>query len=463
MCGFSLLFSPFTSHSTFHKNKPWWQITAVFTFCLLLFGLVPQPAEVFSSPATVVRPLRDVAEPLNLKVGVTYNFYTFPPPPAIYQNSVPSNFNSITPENLMKFENIHPCPPAWLIQQNSTVANWVSTHGLDRPPPFQCQIATAVADEWEWVFIDPILTWAADNDLGVRGHTFLWDLQNPGWLIAPEVTLTVDEKEQVMVEHIETAVSHFCAFDNIYAYDVVNEAVLSNGTLRPTPWSDIPNYIHTAFVTARETLDGCGQPNVKLYYNDYGIEYNQPDFFRNDYGMAWKRPMFRQRFPTFIKAEAVEKYLAGLLFRPTPTPIDGIGFQAHLTMSDGYLPHDTNAMIATMNRFTQNLGLEVAITEMDVGISSSSPIPLYDEQATQFGGAMQACLLAINCVGFTVWGTDDSSSWRGAAMHPLMFYNLNTQVFNPILGNCNIPPGPPSAMYCPKPAYNAVYQAFIVE
>lgn len=424
---------------------------AVFLFCL---PAVNEP--VHSDTPDNLFHLRDIADTLGLYVGVidTHDFGS-----SIYLNTVPSEFNSITAENLMKFEYVHPCPPPWLIASNSTVYNWVTQHGADRPEPYRCTIANSVNDEWEWEYLDQLVSWAAAQNMGFRGHTLLWYAQNPEWLTSPRVIIGVADRERIMTEHIQTVITHYCSYDNIYAYDVVNEAILGNGRLRAGIWSIIPNYIDKAFRTADAALTQCGRPDVKLYYNDYGIEYGRPDLFGDDYGMAFNQPGL-QAMSSGNKTDAVYQYFANLILRSDPTPVDGIGMQTHLRMNDSFLPHNTSEMVATMNRFTTGLGLEIAITEMDVAINSANPGDLFEKQATQYSGVAAACIMAINCTGLTTWGVHDGTSWIGSNYRPLMFYDADQRVFNPSAGQCVSSSTQPDRQYCPKPAYYAVYGVF---
>lgn len=337
--------------------------------------------------------LRQVAESRGLRVGVTDGGFGSD----LYNNTISQEFNSITPENYMKFEMIHPCPPVWLINSNPSVANWVAVHGTEREhEKYDCTLSNAANDEWEWADVDAIVQWAAAHGIGFRGHTLVWWQQNPGWLTHVDVTLSAAEREQIMREHIQQVIGRYCAYDNVYAYDVVNEALTENGLLLEGPWAPIPDYIDKAFRTARATLDNCGQAEVNLYYNDWDFEYGGQ------------------------KTEAIYNYLSQLMERVDPTPIDGIGFQTHKQQLDGSTPEqDVSALITTMNRFSGGLGLEVAITETDLAILATPPANWYEKQAEWYRGRMQACLLALNCTGFTTWGTHDGSSWLNSKYNPI--------------------------------------------
>lgn len=415
-----------------------------------------------ANPEVALKHLSQAATTYDIRVGVTdagFNNIT-------YLNTVPSEFNSVTVEAEMKFDSIHPCPPKWLVDSNPSVADWVRKHGADREgTEYDCSIENSGLDEWHWTYVDKVVTWARDHNLGYYAHTLLWHFQNPAWLDLNQVNLSLGERERIMEEHIRGVVKRYCTFSNVYAFDVVNEAIRPDGGLWPYgPWQDIPNYIDKAFRISRDALDRCGRSDVKLFYNDFEIEYgltrdyNQPEFPPGKYN----------------KTEAVYNYLGRLLRQPNPTPIDGIGFQTHLRITPTSLPHDTSKMVAAMNKFTDGLGLEVKITELDVVITGANPSDLYDAQASQFSGVATACLLARRCTGLTVWGTDDGTSWRnlvGENADPVMFADQGKLVYdpgtktcvnrssisNPLGGSGTQNAAEASIEFCPKPAYLAVY------
>lgn len=414
-----------------------------------------------ADPDVTLKHLRELAAERHIRVGATDAGFGITP----YLNTVPGEFNSVTVEAEMKFDSIHPCPPKWLVESNSSVAAWVRLHGADREgTEYDCSLANSGLDEWHWSYVDKVVTWARDHDMGFYAHTLLWHFQNPAWLDPYQVSLSLAEREQIMEEHIRGVAQHYCTFPNVYAFDVVNEAIRPDGGLWPYgPWHDIPNYVDKAFRIAREALNQCGRSDVKLFYNDFEIEYgrtrdyNQPEFPAGKYN----------------KTDAVYNYLSGLIHQANPTPIDGVGFQTHLQIAPNMLPHDTTQMVATMNKFTMGLGLEVKITELDVVITGANPADLYAAQATQYSGVATACLLALRCTGLTIWGTDDGTSWRnlvGEKADPLMFTDQDKLVYDPSTNTCvqrssfysSGGSGTQSAAeaaieFCPKPSYLAVY------
>lgn len=423
-------------------------LTSVLIISLLTPLTSSTAAPVSLTPAPIVlHQLREASAIRGIRVGVTDAGFGS----ALYRNTVPVGFSSITPESVMKFENIHPCPPVWLINSNPTVFAWVQNHGTDRPQvKYHCGLASAAADEWEWDDTDTRVDWADQNHVGFRGHTLLWALQNPGWLSDPSVVLSVSEREQIMEDHIYQILERYCPFNNVYQYDIVNEAINLDGTLRSSPWSTIPDYIDKAYRHARTVLDQCGRTDVKLFYNDFDFEYGGE------------------------KADSIYAYLEQLLLNENPVPIDGIGFQTHSQgLENATQPHDTSALVSTMNRFSVGLGLEVAITETDLPIGGIDPKELFEAQGAWYAGRMQACLLAQQCTGYTTWGTHDGASWRNYVpkygdVDPLMFEDAGESVYDPELLLC-FPTSlgsenesfQASKMYCPKPAYGSVYDALV--
>ena len=140
-------------------------------------------------------------------------------------------FGSVTPENEMKWETIHP-----------------ERGRLDFGPA------------------DRLVTWARERGKRVRGHALVWHVQNPRWL--EEAQLGRDAAIALMREHITTVMRHFRG--RVDEWDVVNEAVEDDrGGLRDTVWLRLigPDYVELAFRFAREA-----DPDVTLVYNDYGAE-----------------------------------------------------------------------------------------------------------------------------------------------------------------------------------------------
>jgi len=146
-------------------------------------------------------------------------------------------FNSITPENALKWENIHPHP---------------DTYVFDLP--------------------DQYVAFGERNQLYVVGHCLVWHNQVPDWVFRDEQGNPVVREVLLkrMHDHIQSVVGRYKG--RIKSCDVVNEALNEDGTLRHSPWLNIigDDYIAKAFQYAHEA-----DPNAELTYNDYSLE-NEP-------------------------------------------------------------------------------------------------------------------------------------------------------------------------------------------
>jgi endo-1,4-beta-xylanase len=171
---------------------------------------------------------------------------------AAYRNAIRREFNSVTAENVMKWETVEP-------QQG-------------------------VAD---YTAADALVRFARRNGQVVRGHTLLWHNQLPTWLT--QGTFTNEELEAILRRHIFEVAGHFRG--RIQAWDVVNEAFNEDGTLRDTIWLRAlgPDYIAKAFRWAHEA-----DPHAKLYYNDYNLESIGP---KSDAALALVRDLRAQGVP----------------------------------------------------------------------------------------------------------------------------------------------------------------------
>ena len=229
--------------------------------------------------------------------------------------------------------------------------------------------------QYNWSQADSIINFAKANNQIVRGHTLVWHNQNPSWLT--ESAFTPAELRQILRDHIKTQVRHFKG--RVYQWDVVNEVFNDDGTPRDTIWLRAlgPGYIADAFRWAHEA-----DPAAVLYLNDYGIEQPGP------------------------KADAYYELARQLLAEGVP--LGGMGFQGHLSFDYPY----PSGLQQNLQRFA-DLGLEVAITELDVRmpVDPAPGVELQEEQARWFADVLDACLKVSRCESVTLWGTNDRYSW----------------------------------------------------
>ncbi|MFE3514086.1 endo-1,4-beta-xylanase [Streptomyces sp. NPDC059166] len=218
---------------------------------------------------------------------------------------------------------------------------------------------------------DVITDFAREHGQSVRGHTLVWHSQLPSWVGA----LPQAEVEPAMVDHITEEATHYRG--EVTAWDVVNEPFNEDGTFRSSPFHDAmgSDYIATALRAAH-----AADPEAKLYLNDYNIE-----------GLG-------------AKSDAMYALVSELL--DEGVPLDGVGMQAHLAVQYGF-PYE---MRANMQRFA-DLGLDVAVTELDVRMQLPADTAKLATQSTYYQRVVEACLAVRRCVGVTVWDWTDKYSW----------------------------------------------------
>ncbi len=221
---------------------------------------------------------------------------------------------------------------------------------------------------------DRLVNFAAEQQMQVRGHTLVWHWALPDWL--EDRNWSRDELLAILKYHIKTVVGRYRG--DIVVWDVVNEAIAKDGTLRDTLWlrGIGPEYIELAFRWAHEA-----DPDALLIYNDFGNEgFN-------------------------AKSDAIYQLVRSLLEKGVP--IHGVGLQMHLRADR---PPDPSEVAANFERFA-DLGLQVQITEIDVRIRQPSRAGDLERQAQIYRDMLQVCLQAENCTSFTTWGFTDRHSW----------------------------------------------------
>lgn len=177
---------------------------------------------------------------------------------------------------------------------------------------------------------DKIVKFAKDNNMEMRGHTFVWHNQTPDWVFK-------DATRDTLLKRIKDYI--FCVgkrYERDFScWDVVNEAIEDKGDIfyRKSPWLDIigEDFIEHAFYYAKEVL-----PETDLYYNDYN-ESNYP------------------------KRDKIYKAVKDMLDRGVP--VDGIGLQCHWNI---YSPSMDDFKRA-IEQYAK-LGLKIQITEMDISV-----------------------------------------------------------------------------------------------
>jgi endo-1,4-beta-xylanase len=296
-------------------------------------------------------------------------------------------FNATTPENVLKWERVHPEP-----------------------------------DRYQFAPADAYVEFGERNGMFVIGHTLVWHNQTPRWVFenAAGQPLSRDELLARMKDHISTVVGRYKG--RIKGWDVVNEALNDDGTLRQSPWMRLigPDYIAKAFQFAHEA-----DPAAQLYYNDYNLD-----------------------FPA--KRDGVIRLVRTL--QAAGVPIHAVGSQEHLKLDTPSI-----ALVDSSIRMIAATGVKVNVTELDIDVLpaatrnatadvsvQAAPAPEIDPYKAGLPDSIQQALArryedlfrvylahrdAIDRVTF--WGVADRDSWlngwpvRGRTSYPLLFDRQN--------------------------------------
>ncbi len=211
---------------------------------------------------------------------------------------IEAQFNSISPENCLKWESVHPQP-----------------------------------DKYDFTLSDRYVAFGEKNHMFVVGHALVWHNQTPAWVFHDDKgeLLTRDALLARMRDHIHTVVGRYKG--KIRSWDVVNEPIAEDGSMRRSLWYRIAgeDYVAKAFQFAHEA-----DPQALLVYNDYSIE-----------------------------VEAKRKGAGALIakLKAERAPITTVGLQGHYRLD---WP-DLAQLDDTISTFGK-MGLKVPMTELDIDV-----------------------------------------------------------------------------------------------
>lgn len=354
------------------------KLIGIFTCCLLLITCNQSPApEQEQNPA-----LKDLFEN-DFYIGSALNRSQINGQDTQGIELVETHYNTITPENVLKWQFVHPNP-----------------------------------DEYDFEATDRYVEFGEEHDMFIVGHTLVWHSQTPDWVFQDEEGNPMEREAMIerMRDHIHTIVGRYKG--RIHGWDVVNEALNEDGTLRQSPWLEIigEDYIARAFEFAYEA-----DPDAELYYNDYSLE--NPS-----------------------KRDGAVKLIETL--QEQDVPVTGIGTQGHYSLE---WP-SVEEVDATISAFSE-LGIDVMVTELDVDVLPSPtdiqgadvsqdsdmqdelnpyedglPDSVQQELARRYANLFETFLNHRDVLTrVTFWGVTDGNSWKnnwpvsGRTNYPLLF------------------------------------------
>ena len=296
----------------------------------------------------------------------------------IASSLINNEFNSITSENIMKSMFIHPAKDTFYFKMS-----------------------------------DKFVTYGQNNNMHIVGHTLIWHSQLSPWIAKIKDSV---EMVQFMENHINTIVTRYNG--KINNWDVVNEALNDDGTLRKSVFLDVlgEDYLTLAFKLASQA-----DPEADLYYNDYSMT----------------NPAKRKGAIELVKK-----------IQKNGVKIDGIGMQGHWRLHQPSIKQIEESILDYAE-----LGLKVAITELDISVLQNPwdlqgadvdqnfegselmnpyPISLPDSIQTKltqrYSDIFKLFLKHQDKISrVTFWGVTDGLSWlndwpiKGRTNYPLLF------------------------------------------
>lgn len=268
-------------------------------------------------------------------------------------------------------------------------------------------------DKYDFAMTDKFVAYGKKNKMFIHGHTLIWHSQLAHWMTEIKDST---EMKAFMKDHITTIVSKYK--DQINSWDVVNEALNEDGTLRKSVFFNTlgENYLSDAFALAAKA-----DPKVDLYYNDYNI----------------CEPKKREGVINLVKN-----------IKAHGGKIDGVGIQGHWRLDSPSIEEIEKSILAY-----SELGLKVAFTELDItvlpnpwdlqgadvnqnfeGSAKMNPYPetlpdsMQTKLAERYASIFQLFLKHKDKISrVTFWGAHDGQSWlndwpiKGRTNYPLLF------------------------------------------
>ena len=311
-------------------------------------------------------------------IGTALNTFQIEETDSVMAKIVGNEFNSITAENIMKSMMIHP-----------------------------------ERDTFNYELADKFVALGEKYDMFIHGHTLIWHSQLSPWFQKIDDSL---EFASATEKHVKDIVAHYKG--RINSWDVVNEALNEDGTLRKSIFLDKmgEDYLANAFKWAAEI-----DPKADLYYNDYNMTNTD-------------------------KRKGAIRLVQNILDKGIK--VDGIGMQGHWHLDSPSIENIEQSILEYAS-----LGVKVAITELDVSVlpnpwdlqgaeisqnfenkegmnpyKDKLPDSIQVRLANRYKDIFSLFLKHKDKISrVTFWGISDGQSWlngfpiRGRTNYPLLF------------------------------------------
>lgn len=276
-------------------------------------------------------------------------------------------------------------------------------------------------EEFDFELADKFIEFGVENDMQIIGHTLIWHSQAPFWFFRDEEGNDVSPEVLIerMRKHIFTVAGRYKG--KIQGWDVVNEAILDDGSYRNSKFYQIlgEDFIKYAFQFAHEA-----DPDAELYYNDFSMAL----------------PGKREGVVNMVKK-----------LQEQNIRIDGIGMQTHIGLDYPTL-EEYQASVEAFGA----LGVNVMVTEMEISVlpmpetnigadlsrninyretlnpyREGLPDSVNEELTNRYLEFFKLFMKYDYITRVTVWGVNDGNSWkngfpvRGRTDYPLLFDRQN--------------------------------------
>ena len=308
--------------------------------------------------------------PAGTVIGVAINQRQFEGTDKAGAELIAAQFNQISPENVLKFG---PTQPA-----------------LDR---------------YNFEPSDKYVEFGVAHHMQIVGHNLVWHSQTGAWVFQGADGKPAERETLLgrMRDHVHTVVGRYKG--KIHGWDVVNEAIDEDGSLRKSPWEVGigDDYVAKAFQYAHEA-----DPGAELYYNDFNLE----------------KP---------AKRAGVIKLVKDLQARGVR--IDGIGNQAHWRLDTPSIDEIEQALVDL-----HATGLKVMYSELDINLlpnvargsdpavanpyANGLPDDVQQKLARRYADIFRLFMKHHDWISrITFWGLTDGDSWlnRGRMNYPLLW------------------------------------------
>ncbi len=294
---------------------------------------------------------------------------------------VETQFNSITPENSLKWMFLQPYP-----------------------------------NYFDFTAADKYVNLGLKNNMHIVGHALIWHSQLADFM------QNIDSKAEMnkhFENHINTVVSRYKG--KIDAWDVVNEAFNEDGSLRESVFYKFlgKNYIEKAFKLANEI-----DPNADLIYNDYNLYKKE----KRD-GVI---QMVKQMQSKGIKIDGIGVQAHWSLNQPSLNEIEQIIFDiSELGVDVMFTELDISVLPSPWEQVGAEVSQNFSRFEGDAKMNpypDKLPKSIQNKLAKRYNDIFQLFIKHSDKISrVTFWGVMDKHSWlnnfpiKGRTNYPLLF------------------------------------------